>query len=49
MEKDAFVEFQGQDLAKLPANIHARYPAIHSNAVLQMNDELALDQLGEIE
>ena len=46
MEKDTFIEFQGQDLAQLPANIHVGNPAIHGNPVLQMNDELALDQLG---
>ena len=49
VQRDLVVEFEGDDLAQAVARLDFGQAAVEGDAVLQMDDEVALDELGEVE
>ena len=49
VECDAVVEFDGNDLAKAVAGVELGDASIERDAVLEVNNEVTLYQLGEVE
>jgi hypothetical protein len=49
VERDAVVELEGDDIAQAVACIQLRDTAKVGDAVLEVDDEVALDEIGEVE
>ena len=49
VQRDLVVEFQRDDLAQALGGVEFRQPAVERDAVLQVDDEVALDEFGEVE